>query len=79
MSRTVDTKLTQRRPHLRREGKIGCAALLFTDDHPQLIDDLAFVHPLEERADEAVGNHLRRIAGEELRDPGNTMADEVVQ
>src|SRR5207247_7508738 len=77
--RAIDTKLMEQGTHLRREGEIGGRALLFRNDHSQFIYDLAFVHTLEKRADKAIGDHLRRLAAQKLRDPGNAVADNVVQ
>src|SRR5213594_3329050 len=68
--RAIDTELMDRGTHLRREGEIGCGAFFFANDDSKFIHYLAFAHPLEKRADKAVCDHLRRIGGQKLRDPG---------
>src|SRR5437667_219511 len=77
--RAIDSKLMDRRTHLRREGEIGCGALLIANDHPEFIDYLVFVYPLQEGAYKAICDHPRRIAGQKLRDPRHAVADDVMQ
>ena len=40
--RAIDSKLMERRTHLRREGEIGCTAMLFRNDDSELVDDFGF-------------------------------------
>src|SRR6516162_8319532 len=74
--RTIQTKLMERRAHLRRKSEVGRGALLLSDDHPQLIDDLRLSHAPQQWTSEAGRNHLRRLAGQELGDSGYAVADD---
>src|SRR5439155_25211190 len=75
----IDAKLMKRWPHLRRKREIGCGALFITEGDPQLIDDFGFTSALEKRTYESIRHDLRRLAGQELRDSGNAVADDILQ
>ena len=77
--RAIDTKLMERGTHLRRESEIGRRPLLFANDNSQFIDDFVLAHALEKRTRESIRDHLGRFAGQELRDPGNAVADDILQ
>src|SRR5215469_12956153 len=75
----IDAELMESRSHLRRKSKIGGGAFFVTDDHSQLIDDFAFAPALKSRTGEPKSDHLRRVTGQELRNSGDAMADNIVQ
>src|SRR5437867_11962523 len=66
--RSEDPEMMERRPHLRREREIRGRSLPVVDDHAELVDDVALAGPLEQRADESVSDHGRRVASDEFRD-----------
>ncbi len=75
----VHAKLMKSRAHLRRECEIGGGAFFIADYDPKFVDDLAFTLAFEKRADEPVRNYVRRICGKVLRDPGNPVANDILQ
>src|SRR5437879_1655094 len=74
----IYTELMESRPHLRRKGKIGGGTFFVADDHSQFIDNFAFAPALESRTGESASDHMGRVTGQELRDPSDAMADDVV-
>src|SRR6266446_2211015 len=77
--RTVNPKLMERWTHLRRESEIGCGAPFFTDDDSQLIDDFGFAHTSEKWTHKPMSDYVGRVACQVLGDPGDTMADNILQ
>ena len=75
----VDAKLVNRGPHLGRESEIGRGLLAFADHDAKLVHNLVFTYPLESRADKAVCNHQRIVGGQEFRNSGDPVANNVVQ
>src|SRR5262249_25625424 len=59
---TVDAKLVQSRPHLRREGEIRCDTFLFTKDNSQLINNFGFAESLLRGTCEPICKYLKRLA-----------------
>ncbi len=75
----VHAKLMKSRAHLRRKCEIGGGALFITDYDPKFVNDLAFTLAFEKRADEPMRNYVRRICSKVLRDPGNPVANDILQ
>lgn len=76
--RTIDSKLVDQRPHLGRKSKIGGGPLFLKNHNSELIHNLSFAYPFEKRTYEAVCDHLRIIASQELRNSADPVADDVV-
>src|SRR6267378_6938587 len=77
--RTVDTKLVKRGTHLRRKGEVRGVLVVVGDNHPQLVDNVGFAHAFQEGTDDAMRDYSGRVGGQVLRDPGNPVADDIVQ
>src|SRR5437867_632248 len=69
----------ERRAHLTREREEGCYAVVAGDYHSELVHDLLFARFPKSRAYKSVREYLRRVGVKKLRDPGNPVADDVVQ
>src|SRR5260370_35786183 len=75
----INSELMERGTHLRGESKVCGGAILIGDDDPQLIHDAALAHAPEEATRKPIRYYPGRLAGQELGDAGNAVADDVVQ
>jgi hypothetical protein len=75
----INSELMQSRPHLGRKSKIGSRAFVVADNDSQVIDNFLFAHAPENWTGESISHQLGSAAVDELRDPGDAVADDVLQ
>ena len=75
----IQPELMRRGTDLGREGEVGGRLVLVPDDNPHLVDDPLFSYILQEGTREPMGDHLRPVAGQELRYLADPMADDLLK
>src|SRR5215472_3609272 len=76
---SINSKLVNRRTHLRGKSEISRSAIFFIDDYSQFINDFGFAQAPEKRARKSMRRHFGRLARQELRYPGDPVTDDIVQ
>src|SRR5215467_12761988 len=64
---------------LRGESEVGSCSLLFCNHDPEFIHNPSFANPPKRWAYKSIGNHFRLVSGEEFRNAGDAVADNVVE
>ena len=75
----IEPKLMRRGTDLGRENEVGGRLSLVPDEDPDLVDDPFFSDALQEGTRESVGDHFGPVAGQELRDLADPVADDILE